>query len=122
MNLYPRSRPPTMFQKLIRPSVPFADILQGVKNITLFLFILVAFGSLSLNASDVPGPLKSRFIIGDPVWKEIPIRDDLQIQYEKCGCVANSVSQTPGRFYAFGRRPDSRGFANWRPHRGVLKA
>src|ERR1039457_5639328 len=38
------------------------------------------------------------------------------------GCDANSVSQTPGRFYAFGRRPDSRGFANWRPHRGVLKA
>jgi hypothetical protein len=46
--------------------------------------LLAAFGSVLLNASDVPGPLKSRFIIGDPVWKEIPVRDDLQIQYEKC--------------------------------------
>ena len=38
------------------------------------------------------------------------------------GCVANSVSQTPGRLYAFGRRPNSRGFANWLAHREVLKA
>jgi hypothetical protein len=41
-------------------------------------------GVSSLCASDVPGPLKSRFVTGDPVWKEIPIRDDLRGQYEKC--------------------------------------
>jgi hypothetical protein len=32
----------------------------------------------------VPDPVKSRFVGGDPVWREIPIRDDLQGQYEKC--------------------------------------
>jgi hypothetical protein len=48
-----------------------------------FCLLLVA-ASVSLNADDVPGPLRSRFIIGDPVWKEIPVRDDLQGQYEKC--------------------------------------
>ena len=31
----------------------------------------------------MPGPLKSRFVIGDPVWKEIHMRDDLQSQYEE---------------------------------------
>jgi len=46
------------------------------------LFLAIAL--ISVNASDVPGPLKSRFVIGDPVWKEIPVRDDLQHQYEKC--------------------------------------
>jgi hypothetical protein len=32
----------------------------------------------------VPDPVKSRFVVGDAVWREIPIRDDLQGQYEKC--------------------------------------
>jgi hypothetical protein len=63
---------------------PFSDILQGVKNIAFCLWLFAAFGSGSLNASDVPGPLKARFVIGDPVWKEIPIRNDLHTQYEKC--------------------------------------
>src|SRR5436305_13577021 len=32
----------------------------------------------------VPDPVKSRFVVGDPMWREIPIRDDLQGQYERC--------------------------------------
>ncbi len=32
----------------------------------------------------LPDPVKSRFVVGDAVWREIPIRDDLQSQYEKC--------------------------------------
>ena len=55
-----------------------------MKNIGCYLCLLLAFASLSLNADDVPGPLKSRFVLGDPVWKEIPVRNDLQNQYEKC--------------------------------------
>ena len=55
-----------------------------MRKILSHLCLLLAFTSLCLNASDVPGPLKSRFVIGDPVWKEIPVRDDLQSQYEKC--------------------------------------
>jgi hypothetical protein len=38
----------------------------------------------SLFALDVPKPLKSRFVVGDPVWRELPVRGDLQGQYEKC--------------------------------------
>jgi hypothetical protein len=38
----------------------------------------------SFFAAGVPKPLKSRFVIGDPVWRELPIRDDFQSQYDKC--------------------------------------
>ncbi len=32
----------------------------------------------------LPDAVKARFVVGDAVWREIPIRDDLQGQYEKC--------------------------------------
>jgi len=44
---------------------------------------LCAVLSLPLFAG-LPDPVKSRFVVGDAVWREIPIRDDLQGQYEKC--------------------------------------
>ena len=53
-------------------------------KITFQLCVFIAVASLSLKTDDVPGPLRSRFVIGDSVWKEIPVRDDLQNQYEKC--------------------------------------
>lgn len=37
-----------------------------------------------LSSADIPKPLKSRFVVGDPVWREFPIRQDLQNQYERC--------------------------------------
>jgi hypothetical protein len=45
----------------------------------------------SLFAADIPKPLKSRFVVGDPVWRELPIREDLQAQYEKCWQTAVST-------------------------------
>jgi|SRR5579862_800081 len=40
----------------------------------------------------LPDPVKSRFVVGDAVWREIPIREDLQGQYEKCWQTAiNSI-------------------------------
>jgi len=44
----------------------------------------LALAACSLFAAAVPKPLKSRFVVGDPVWREIPIRDNLRTQYEKC--------------------------------------
>lgn len=44
-----------------------------------------------LFAADIPKPLKSRFVTGDPVWRELPIRDDLQQSYEKCWQTAVST-------------------------------
>lgn len=40
----------------------------------------------------IPKPLKSRFVVGDPVWRELPIREDFQNQYDKCWQMAvNSI-------------------------------
>lgn len=36
------------------------------------------------HAADIPKALKTRFVVGDPVWREFPTREDLQPQYEKC--------------------------------------
>src|ERR1022692_479559 len=44
----------------------------------------LTIAAYSLFAADIPKPLKSRFVVGDPVWRELLIRDDLKTQYEKC--------------------------------------
>jgi hypothetical protein len=38
----------------------------------------------ALYAANVPKPLRARFVTGDAVWRELPVRDDLQNQYDKC--------------------------------------
>lgn len=53
-------------------------------NPCIALSCTLALTATSLFASGVPKPLKSRFVIGDPVWRELPIRDDFQSQYDKC--------------------------------------
>ena len=50
---------------------------------TLLCATLCAILSAPLFAG-LPDPVKSRFVVGDAVWREIPIRDDLQGQYDKC--------------------------------------
>ena len=44
-----------------------------------------------LLAADIPKALKTRFVVGDPVWRELLIREDLQTQYEKCWQTAVST-------------------------------
>jgi hypothetical protein len=45
---------------------------------------VMALAVCSLPGANIPKPLKSRFVVGDPVWRELPIREDLQGQYDKC--------------------------------------
>jgi hypothetical protein len=41
---------------------------------------------------NVPKALKSRFIVSDPVWKELPVRDNLKGSYDKVWqTVVNSI-------------------------------
>lgn len=67
------------------------------KHIALRARILFAVASICILLSTpvfagLPDPVKSRFVVGDAVWREIPIRDDLQGQYDKCWQTAvNSI-------------------------------
>jgi hypothetical protein len=51
----------------------------------------LTIAAYSLLAADIPKPLKTRFVVGDPVWRELPMREDLQPQYEKCWQTAVST-------------------------------
>lgn len=64
---------------------------RTVKNcIAVTCVLLLGLGTAF--AAGIPKPLKSRFVVGDPVWRELPIRDDFQSQYDKCWQMAvNSV-------------------------------
>jgi hypothetical protein len=42
-------------------------------------------------AQSVPKPLKSRLVLGDPVWRELPVRPELQSQLDKCWQTAVST-------------------------------
>jgi hypothetical protein len=41
-----------------------------------------------LQAAGMPKPLKTRLIVGDPEWRELPIREPLQAEYPKCWQIA----------------------------------
>lgn len=47
------------------------------------LVALIALAGGSVYAQSVPKPLKTRLVVGDPVWRELPIRNDLQKNYDK---------------------------------------
>jgi hypothetical protein len=42
-----------------------------------------ALAAGSVFAGGIPKPLRTRFVVGDPVWRELPIRGDFQNHYEK---------------------------------------
>ncbi len=50
--------------------------------VTALVVCILFFVSLS-GAASIPKPLKSRFILGDPVWRELPIRADLKSSTDK---------------------------------------
>jgi len=47
----------------------------------LMTILLLAISTVS--AQSVPKPLKTRLVVGDPIWRELPVRADIQKQYEK---------------------------------------
>jgi hypothetical protein len=55
-----------------------------IRRLALAVLLCLCLTAVALRAADVPNAVKSRFEVSDPVWRELPIRDDLQGQYEKC--------------------------------------
>ena len=52
-----------------------------ILNISLAIFVIIS-GLEPAYARGVPSSVQSRFILGDPVWKEIVVRDELIQNYE----------------------------------------
>lgn len=44
---------------------------------------VLALTAGSVFAGGIPKPLRTRFVVGDPVWRELPIRKEFQNHYEK---------------------------------------
>lgn len=51
--------------------------------IVMFSFVPVCSPISFGGGTKVPKALKSRFVLGDPVWREIPIRDEMRSQYDR---------------------------------------
>ena len=47
------------------------------------LVAVVMLGAASVYAQSVPKPLKTRLVVGDPVWRELPVRQDIQKEYDR---------------------------------------
>ena len=47
------------------------------------LVAVVMLGAASVYAQSVPKPLKTRLVVGDPVWRELPVRQNIQKEYDR---------------------------------------
>ena len=52
------------------------------KRLTV-LVALVMLGAASVYAQSIPKPLKARLVVGDPVWRELPVRPDIQKESDR---------------------------------------
>ena len=49
----------------------------------LAVTVALVLTSATLFAQKVPKPLQARFVTGDAVWRELPVRADIQGQYDR---------------------------------------
>jgi uncharacterized lipoprotein len=53
-----------------------------LKRLTVLMAVMM-LGAASLHAQSIPKPLKTRLVVGDPIWRELPVRTDLQKDYDR---------------------------------------
>lgn len=49
----------------------------------IVLMAVVMLGAASVYGASIPKPLKTRLVIGDPVWRELPVRQEIQKEYDR---------------------------------------
>jgi hypothetical protein len=55
-------------------------------NAKRWLTVICMFAAatmVTLEAQTIPKPLKQRLVVGEPVWRELPVRDSLQGDYDR---------------------------------------
>lgn len=81
-------------------------------------FILPRIAETRVSASDFPKSLKSRFIVGGPVSRELPIRTDLRGEYEKCWELA--ISTIPDHKFEIATMYKDSGYARTTWNEGLV--
>ena len=85
------------------------------KNIFLVL-LLLAWVNTAL--AGVPDVVKQRFVIGDPVWKEMIVRDDIASDYSKCWNKLTDIIVDKG--YELAYTDKDSGYVRTNPNAGLV--
>lgn len=84
----------------------------------LLAFVLVVI-AVEVSEARVPALVKDRFVIGDPLWKEIAVRDDLGQNYDKCWRSLVDILVDKG--YEIGFMEKESGYVRTNPNLGVVR-
>ena len=47
------------------------------------MVVVVILAASSTSAQSMPKALKARLVVGDPIWRELPVREDIQKDYDR---------------------------------------
>jgi hypothetical protein len=89
------------------------------KRITLSI-VAIAVVLLAINTvyAGVPSVVKDRFVLGEPVWKEMAIREDLAPDYEMCWKRFVEIMVDKG--YEIGFMEKDSGYLRTNPNTGIV--
>ena len=82
--------------------------------------IVITIALLALNTvyAGVPSVVKDRFVLGEPVWKEMAIREDLASDYEMCWKRFVEIMVDKG--YEIGFMEKDSGYLRTNPNTGIV--
>lgn len=88
---------------------------------TVFRPVVVASVLLaaSVSVAGVPSTIKDRFVLGDPVWKELPIEAGLASDYETCWKKLVDIVVDKG--YDVGFMDKESGYLRTNPNSGIVR-
>ena len=91
-----------------------------MKKQTALTLVTIAAVLLSISTvyAGVPGGVKDRFILGDFVWKEMAIREDLAPDYETCWKRFVEIMVDKG--YEIGFMEKDSGYLRTNPNTGIV--
>lgn len=85
--------------------------------------VLIAMAAVLFTAgtavAGIPGGVKDRFVLGEPVWKEMTIREDLAPDYETCWKRFVEIMVDKG--YEIGFMEKDSGYLRTNPNTGIVR-
>ena len=84
----------------------------------LILVLIVIFLSTQFLSSKIPKQVRDRFVLGDPVWKELSVRKDLSEKYDKAWSKLVEIIIDNG--YDIGFMEKDSGYIRTNPNTGIV--